>query len=72
MSDQAPGTQDAPVEQGATEATRTERIRGILEQVHEDIRLGHAHDEGALLRQRLDEAGISVADDELERYISHE
>ena len=72
MSDQAPGTKDAPVEPGATEATRTERIRGILEQVHEDIRLGHAHDEGALLRQRLDEAGISVADDELERYISHE
>ena len=28
-----PGTQDAPIEEGATEATRTEQIRGILDQV---------------------------------------
>lgn len=63
------GTQDGPVEAGATEATRTEQIRGILEQVREDVRLGHAHDEGELLRQRLDDAGIAVSEDELEQFV---
>ncbi|MBM7502997.1 hypothetical protein ACFPER_05925 [Agromyces aurantiacus] len=63
-----PGFQDAPIEHGATEATRTEQIRGILEQVREDVRLGHAHDEAELLRQRLSEAGIAVGEDELEQF----
>lgn len=71
MSDHTPETQDGPVERGATEATRAEQIRGILEQVHEDLRLGHAHDEGALLRQRLAEADIPVPEEELERYLEH-
>lgn len=67
-----PGTQDAPIEEGATEAARSEQIRGILVQVREDVKMGHAHDEEALLRQRLAEAGISVSDDEIERYAAHE
>ncbi|KZE93860.1 hypothetical protein AVP42_01480 [Agromyces sp. NDB4Y10] len=67
-----PGFQNAPIEDGATEASRSEQIRGILVQVREDMRMGHAHDEQALLRQRLEEAGIAVSDDEIERYISHE
>lgn len=67
-----PGFQDAPIEDGATDATRSEQIRGILVQVREDVKMGHAHDEGALLRQRLVDAGISVSDDEIERYIAHE
>ena len=61
-----PGTQDAPIEDGANEATRAEQIRGILDQVREDVRLGHAHDQSELLRQRLSEAGIAVSEDELE------
>ncbi|MGR2752409.1 hypothetical protein [Agromyces arachidis] len=67
-----PGTQDAPIEDGATDASRSERIRGILVQVREDVRMGHAPDEAALLRQRLADAGISVSDDEIERYVAHE
>jgi hypothetical protein len=67
-----PGTQDAPIEDGATEATRSEQIRGILVQVREDVKMGHAHDEAELLRQRLADAGISVSDDEIERYVAHE
>lgn len=67
-----PGFQDAPVEDGATEATRSDQIRGILVQVREDVKMGHGHDEEALLRQRLAEAGISVSDDEIERYAAHE
>lgn len=63
------GTQDAPIEDGALEATRTEQIRGILEQVREDVRLGHGHDEAELLRQRLHDAGIAVSEDEFARFI---
>jgi hypothetical protein len=63
-----PGTQDAPIEDGANEATRAEQIRGILDQVREDVRLGHAHDQSELLRQRLSEAGIAVSEDELEQF----
>ncbi|MFE5670296.1 hypothetical protein ACFQ58_01675 [Agromyces sp. NPDC056523] len=63
------GTQDAPIEEGATEATRAEQIRGILDQVRADVRLGHAHDEAALLRQRLADAGIAVSEAELEQFI---
>ena len=71
MSDRTPETQDEPVQRGATEASRSEQIRGILAQVQEDLRLGHVHDEGAALRQRLDEAGIPVPEEELERYLEH-
>lgn len=67
-----PGTQDAPIEDGANDASRSEQIRGILVQVREDMKMGHAHDEESLLRQRLADAGISVSDDEIERYAAHE
>ncbi|MRG59901.1 hypothetical protein GE115_08465 [Agromyces sp. CFH 90414] len=60
---------DAPVEDGSNEATREEQIRGILAQVREDVRMGHAHDEEALLRQRLDEAGIPIAEEDLRLYL---
>ncbi|WP_350348267.1 hypothetical protein ABIQ69_16790 [Agromyces sp. G08B096] len=60
---------DGPIEEGATEASREEQIRGILNQVQEDVRMGHAHDEEELLRQRLHEAGISVREDELRLYL---
>lgn len=62
-------TQDAPIEAGATEATRTEQIRGLLEQVRQDVRVGHANDEAELLRQRLADAGIAVREDELEQFL---
>jgi len=64
-----PGQQNEPIEDGANEASRADRIAGILVQVHEDVRMGHAHDEAALLRQRLEDAGIAVSDEELERYL---
>jgi hypothetical protein len=56
---------DGPIEEGATEATREEKIRGILAQVQEDVRMGHAGDEEELLRQRLADAGIGVSEEEL-------
>ncbi|QEO14412.1 hypothetical protein FLP10_08240 [Agromyces intestinalis] len=60
---------DAPIEEGSDEATREEQLRGILAQVQEDVRMGHAHDADALLRQRLDEAGLSATDDEIRSYL---
>ncbi|GAA1057900.1 hypothetical protein GCM10017608_03020 [Agromyces luteolus] len=69
---ETPGTQDEPVEEGAGDASRAERIAGILDQVRSDVRLGHAHDEEAELRQRLAEAGITASDEEIERYVARE
>jgi len=60
---------EGPIEEGATEATRDEQIRGILAQVQEDVRMGHADDREALLRQRLSEAGIGVSDEELRLFL---
>jgi hypothetical protein len=60
---------DGPIEEGATEATREEKIRGILAQVQEDVRMGHADDEEELLRQRLSDADIGVSEDELRLYL---
>lgn len=59
---------DGPMQEGATEATREEKIRGILAQVQEDLKHGHADDRGQLLRQRLDEAGIEVTESELRQF----
>jgi hypothetical protein len=59
---------DGPIEEGATEATREQKIRGILAQVQEDLKQGHADDRGQLLRQRLDEAGIEVTESELRQF----
>lgn len=57
--------QDDPVEEGAGEATDSERIDGVLEQVRADIALGQIDDPRAALADRLAEAGISVDADEL-------
>ncbi|GAA2031510.1 hypothetical protein GCM10009819_14270 [Agromyces tropicus] len=67
-----PEFQDEPVEDGALEADPADRIAGILEQVRSDVRLGHAQDEEAELRQRLADAGISASDAEIERYVARE
>lgn len=61
-------TQDGPIQEGANEATREEKIRGVLAQVDQDLDQGYADDREQLLRQRVDEAGLSVTDDELRGY----
>lgn len=60
---------DGPIQDGATEATREEKIRGILAQVEQDMEQGHADDREQLLRQRLEEAGIGVTEDEVRLYL---
>lgn len=60
---------DGPIEEGATEATREEKIRGILAQVQHDMDAGHAHDQEDLLRQRLSESGIDVTEEQLRLYL---
>ncbi|WP_401000387.1 hypothetical protein [Agromyces sp. GXQ0307] len=69
---ETPDTQDEPIEDGAADASRADRIAGILEQVRSDVRLGHARDEEAELRRRLTDAGITASDDEIERYVARE
>lgn len=52
--------QDAPIEEGAENASVDDKLTGLLEQMREDIRLGHVHDIAAVLQTRLDDAGIVV------------
>jgi hypothetical protein len=56
-----------PVEDGSDDADENSRIDGIVEQVRQDIAIGNADDATALLRQRLDNAGIGFTEAELER-----
>jgi hypothetical protein len=62
--------QDEPVEEGAGEATDSERVDGVLEQVRADIALGQIDDPRAALVERLASAGISVDADELEGLVA--
>jgi hypothetical protein len=54
------------VEDGAREATDEERLAGILDQVRGDVALGHEGDAVQLLRQRLDDTGVVVSDEQFE------
>lgn len=63
MSDNREPEQTEPVMDGATDATNHEKLRGLIEQVHDDH-----HDEGAgamadELRDRMDETGVEDEDD---------
>jgi hypothetical protein len=59
-----------PVQEGALEATDDERIAGIVEQVRGDITRGTEGDPVRLLRQRLDDAGVAVSDEQFEELVA--
>lgn len=53
---------DNPIEDGSSEATEEEGLRGIVEQVRADIDMGHTKgDAASLLRERLSNAGIHLS-----------
>jgi hypothetical protein len=59
-------TQDTPIEHGSDDASATEGLGGIVEQVRADIDLGHTNGSALdLLRQRASDAGIEVSEDRL-------
>ena len=52
---------------GSTEAGRGEKIAGIVEQMRADMQLLPLEDSERALRQRLDDAGIQLSDEEISR-----
>jgi hypothetical protein len=60
-------TQDEPIMSGSTEASQDSKVAGIVEQVRADMQQRSAQDSQLLLRQRLDEAGIQLSEDEISR-----
>ena len=63
-------TQDAPIEDGHSDASDADRLAGILMQVRADLALGHSHDPADLLRQRLGDAGIELSPEDLDAEIA--
>lgn len=52
---------------GSTDAGRGERISGIIEQMRADLQLRPLEGSERALRQRLDDAGIQLSDEEISR-----
>lgn len=59
------GELNESVEDGGGDASEGARVDGIVEQVRRDLELGNADDASAVLRERLDQAGIRYSDAEL-------
>jgi len=57
-------TQDEPVEAGSTPAPQSDQLDGIVEQTRGDVDLEHVTpgEVREVLRQRLEDAGISADD----------
>ena len=62
-------TQDGPIQDGSGEADDTAKLTGLLTQVRADYLLGSSVDAATLLRQRIDDAGITVDDDAFARLV---
>ncbi|MET3566316.1 MULTISPECIES: hypothetical protein [Microbacteriaceae] len=62
-------TQDEPIMQGSTDATDESKVAGIVEQVRADMQLRGSEDSERLLKQRLDEAGIQLPQEEVSRLV---
>lgn len=54
---------------GSTEAGRDEKVAGVVEQVRADARLRDSEEVESLLRQRFDETGLQVSDEEFARHL---
>ncbi|SDH17661.1 hypothetical protein SAMN04515691_2916 [Leifsonia sp. 98AMF] len=55
--------------QGSTDATDESKVAGIVEQVRADMQLRGSEDSERLLKQRLDEAGIQLPQEEVSRLV---
>lgn len=55
--------------QGSTDATDESKVAGIVEQVRADMQLRGSEDSERLLKQRLEEAGIQLPQEEVSRLV---
>lgn len=57
---------DAPVEAGHDDATRAEKLEGVIDQVRGDLLLGHVDDARTMVRERLEQAGLGAAESDVD------
>ena len=65
-ADPAAPTQDAPIEDGALDATDQQKIDGIVAQTRQDLQQGHARSARELLAQRFEQSRIHVEEHRLD------
>lgn len=54
---------------GSTEAGQDARVAGIVEQVRADMQLRGSEDSERMLKQRLDDSGIQLSQEEISRIV---
>ena len=59
MDDQA-----TPIEDGSDDASKSEKLAGLVEQMRQDVAAGNVTDVEDALRQRLDDTGIDLDEQE--------
>ena len=52
--------QGTPIEDGSDDASKSEKLNGLVEQMRQDVAAGNVTDVEDALRQRLDDAGIDL------------
>jgi hypothetical protein len=63
-------TQDEPIMHGSADASDDAKVAGIVEQVRADMQLRGQEDSERLLKQRLDEAGLQLPQEEISRLVA--
>lgn len=61
---------DEPMQDGSNESANVDRVEGIVAQTRADVAAGHVADIAQALRQRFDDAGIAVSDEQLVQLVA--
>jgi hypothetical protein len=62
--------QNEPIEEGSDDASRAQKLEGVVVQVRGDLDLGHVDDVRVMVRQRLEDAGLASSDEDVESVIA--
>ena len=62
--------QNEPIEEGSDDASRSQKLEGVVAQVRGDLDLGHVDDVRVMVRQRLEDAGLPSSDEDVEAVVS--
>jgi hypothetical protein len=56
--------QDTPIEDGHDDASQKDKLAGLVEQMQQDVAMGNVSDLDDALRQRLNDTGIELDEQE--------
>ncbi|GAA1831466.1 hypothetical protein [Agromyces salentinus] len=71
VTESTTGTQDAPIQDGSTtDADDGDRLEGVIEQIRADMLTGRADDVQRMARERLEQAGLSATQNDVDAVVS--